>query len=133
MVDLTMPDMTNRDERLHNQPSMKDRRRALRNDATPAEKKLWTFLRKRQLHNRKFRRQYSVGPYVLDFYCPAERLAVELDGAVHDDPVRADYDGRRQVFIEKQDITVLRFENRQVFEDPDAALNGIAMHFDADT
>ena len=83
-VDDIMPDLP--DPRLHNQKHLKLRRRRLRNAATPAERALWLMLKGRQLGGRKFRRQHSIGPYIVDFYCPGERLIVELDGAVPDDP-----------------------------------------------
>jgi very-short-patch-repair endonuclease len=67
--------------RLHNLRWLKTRRRQLRRGLTPTEACLWTQLKKgSRLNGRKFRRQHSVGQYVLDFYCPAEKLAVELDG-----------------------------------------------------
>jgi very-short-patch-repair endonuclease len=65
---------------LHNNPRSKKRRRKLRRALTPAEASLWKFLKNSKLDGRKFRRQHSVGPYTLDFYCVEEWLAVELDG-----------------------------------------------------
>lgn len=121
--------MSKREERLHNQPGMKQRRRDLRNGGTPAEAALWTMLHKSQLDGRKFRRQHSVGRYVLDFYCPAEKLAVELDGATHDDPLRHSYDGEREGFLKQQGIRVVRFENEHVFTQPEVVLAAIAAHF----
>ena len=87
-------------------------------------------LRKSQLEGRKFRRQHSIGSYIVDFYCPSEELAVELDGAPHDDPVRAEYDDERTSFLNEQDVNVVRFENQQVFDQPDVVLAAIAHHFD---
>ncbi len=86
-------------------------------------------LQKRQMEGRKFRRQHGIGPYIVDFYCPAERLAVELDGAVHQNPWRQDYDDERTAFLRQYDIRVLRFENRKVFEQPDVVLQAIAACF----
>ena len=74
------------ERRYANLKALRPIRRDLRNHATAAERALWQMLKGRQLHGRKFRRQRSVGAYVLDFYCPSERLAVEVDGSVHDDP-----------------------------------------------
>ena len=107
-------------------------RRHLRRSATPAEQRLWRMLRRQQLGGRKFRRQHPVGPYVVDFYCAEERLAIELDGAVHDDPARRDADFRRQREIEATGIRVLRFENRAVLETPDVVCDAIASCFNAD-
>jgi very-short-patch-repair endonuclease len=68
---------------LHNGTHLKENRKDLRNNLTTAEATLWTFLQRRQLEGRKFRRQHSIGNYIVDFYCPQERLAVELDGEYH--------------------------------------------------
>jgi len=77
---------------------------------------MWTFLQRSQIGGRKFRRQHSIGPYVVDFYCPAERLAIELDGAAHDSDTAQIRDLARTRFLESARIRVLRFENRHVFE-----------------
>ena len=70
--------------RLNNRPALKAHRRELRPSLTPAEARLWLYLKGGQLLGRKFRRQHSFGAFILDFYCPSERLAIELDGAAHD-------------------------------------------------
>ncbi|HLT46621.1 MAG TPA: endonuclease domain-containing protein [Rubricoccaceae bacterium] len=115
--------------RLHNRPRQKVLRRDLRNHATRAEQALWRRLKGRALRGRKFRRQHGIGRYVVDFYCPSERLAVELDGAPHRDPLRAAYDAQRQRDLEALGIRVLRFENREVLERPDFVLTAIASCF----
>jgi very-short-patch-repair endonuclease len=79
----------------------------------------------------KFRRQYSVGAFILDFYCPEARLAVELDGQVHANPLRREYDCERQQHLEELGIRVLRFENRLVFEQPDCVIEAIAAALDS--
>ncbi|GAB3552261.1 endonuclease domain-containing protein [Spirosoma fluminis] len=117
---------------LNNLKILKPVRQALRNDATPAEQVLWGYLRGSQLGGRKFRRQHSVGFFVLDFYCPAERLAVELDGAVHDKPDARTYDEERQQAIESLGITVLRFPNDAVFRSVDQVLQTIQQQFKPD-
>lgn len=101
-------------------------RRGLRQSATPAEKKLWTLLRNRRLDSLKFRRQHSVGPYVVDLTCHAARLAVEVDGSVHDDPARAAYDGERQRALEGAGLRVVRVSNAEVLRQPETALARIA-------
>ena len=63
-----------------NDPGFRDFRTKLRKKLTPAEAALWNILKKSKIEGRKFRRQYGVGKYVLDFYCPSERLGIELDG-----------------------------------------------------
>lgn len=116
--------------KLHNRKHLKQRRRALRNHATTAEAVLWRMLQKSRLHGRKFRRQHSIGPYIVDFYCPSEQLVVELDGAVHDDPARRDYDDRRNRYLVQQGLKVVRFENHIVLAQPKIVLAGIARHFE---
>jgi len=117
------------ERRYANRPEMKAIRRDLRNNATPAEAALWRLLQRRQLAGRKFRRQHSIDRYVLDFYCPQERLAVELDGEVHEDPARRRYDVERQAALEALGVQVLRFENREVLQAPDIVAAAIAAHF----
>lgn len=104
---------------LHNRKQLKERRRGLRSSATMAESILWKLLQGRRLSGRKFRRQHSIGPYVVDFYCPSERLVIEVDGEVHDDPFRRAYDTERQEYLQRLGFNVLRFDNRYVLEQPD--------------
>jgi len=73
----------------------------------------------------KFRRQYSIGRYVIDFFCVECSLAVELDGALHNDVMRQEYDAERGAFLQKQGVEVLRFENREVFENIEGVLERI--------
>lgn len=96
---------------------------------TPAEAKLWTYLSDSKLAYRKFRRQHSVGGYILDFYCPEERLGIELDGEVHFNEVAATYDYERKLFLQAFDIKVIRFENKLVFNDPNFVLGKIEASF----
>ena len=84
---------------------------------TPAETKLWAFLRDHQIERLNFRRQVSVGPFVLDFYCPARHLAVEVDGSIHDLPEVQAADAERQRYVEALGIRFLRFSNAQVHND----------------
>ena len=97
---------------------------------TPAESYLWSFLQRRQLRGRKFRRQHSVGPYILDFYCPEEKLAVELDGSTHDHEDAQNYDAKRTAFLEGLGIRTLRFENREVRKNMEGVLRVIEERFE---
>ena len=99
---------------LYNRRHQKPFRQHLRTHGTSAEAVLWMSLKRRQLGGFKWRRQFGVGPYVLDFYCPAARLAVELDGAVHDG--RQSEDTERTQALATLGIAVFRFENRLVSE-----------------
>ncbi len=105
---------------LHDHPAMTARRRSLRRTATPAEASLWQMLRRRQAGGWRFRRQHSVGRYVLDFYCPALRLAVEVDGAIHTRPNVAAYDAVRTAWLENLGIQVVRIPNHIVLRNPAA-------------
>ena len=92
---------------------------------TEAEEKLWSYLKKRKLDGRKFRRQFSVDRYILDFYCPDEKLNIELDGAHHFNEEGKVYDQDRDEFLDAHGIKVLRFENNMVFEKIEEVLKKI--------
>jgi very-short-patch-repair endonuclease len=104
---------------------LKDARKGLCWSATAAEALLWKSLKNSQLDGKKFRRQHSVGPYILDFYCPECRLAIELDGAGHSDLSTAEYDAKRTQFLNSKDIRVLRFENCEILETPELIVEQI--------
>jgi very-short-patch-repair endonuclease len=110
---------------LKNIPPLKTRRRELRANSTAAEHVLWQNLRGRRLLGTKFRRQYSIGRYVVDFFCSTCNLAIELDGQPHFDVLRAEYDQERTRFLEKHGVRMLRFENRSVFENLEGVLETI--------
>jgi len=114
---------------VHNIPRLKPRRRELRRHLTIAEARLWNHLKGRALGGKKFRRQHSVGPYILDFYCPGEKLAVELDGAAHDYEAAQYRDALRTLFLHGAGIQVVRFENREVIENLEGVLAVIAREF----
>ena len=82
-------------------------------------------VRDRRLGGFKFRRQHSIGPYVADFYCESARLAVELDGSVHDDPSRSAYDSQRQRSMLDAGVRTVRFSNREVLDQPDVVAAAI--------
>ena len=114
---------------LNNSPELKQFRRDLRNNMTKAEIMLWKYIKNKQLDGRKFRRQFSVGKYILDFYCMEENLAIELDGNDHFTEAGYEYDIKRDGFLKEQGITVLRFENAEVFENLEDVLENIKKHF----
>jgi very-short-patch-repair endonuclease len=111
--------------KIHNWKSMKEIRRNLRHSLTPAEAALWKALRRSKVAGKKFRRQHSIGNYVVDFYCPECKLAVELDGEKHFNSIASEFDLRRTQFLNRWNIRVLRFENRAVFEHPEGVLEAI--------
>jgi len=100
----------------HNRSELESIRKELRNNATPAEIKLWGRLQRSNLDGYKFRRQHSVGPYILDFYCPSEKLAIELDGDSHFTNEAITYDIARTAYLNALNIKVLRFLNTDVFD-----------------
>jgi very-short-patch-repair endonuclease len=116
-------------KRVHNIRNLKENRKKLRSNLTPAEAKLWSLLKNSQLENRKFRRQHSVGPYVLDFYCSSERLCIELDGTAHYTEKGYEYDSARTEYLSTLDIRVIRFENENVFENTEGVLEEIRRNF----
>ena len=103
-----------------NSPEQKELRKMLRTYGTPAEGRMWLMLKNKQIEDLKFRRQFSVGPFVLDFYCPQKQLAVELDGEPHMSFGGSMRDEQRTEYLNRQGIEVLRFENKMVFEQGDA-------------
>ena len=96
-----------------------NRARKLRREMSLPEIVLWQALRKRRLPGLRFRRQHPVGPYILDFYCSAAHLAVEVDGLAHDTAAQACHDERRQAWLAQQEIRVLRIRARDVLRDED--------------
>ena len=114
---------------LHNRKYLKENRRELRGNLTPAEAELWKYLKEGQLEGRKFRRQHSIANYILDFYCPSERLAIELDGQVHQNSNASYFDEERDQILKSLNIRVLRFENKAIFQNLEAVLQEISRSF----
>jgi very-short-patch-repair endonuclease len=110
---------------LYNKTSERDKRRALRNNMPPAEKLIWDRLRGRQVEGCKFRRQYSIGAFVVDFYMPELKLAIEIDGDSHVGDDAQAYDSERQSLLESKGTRFLRFTNQQVYEELDAVIEAI--------
>ena len=106
-----------RTEQQYNLPEQKAFRKELRNSMTSAEVVLWQMLKGKQIEGFKFRRQFGIGPFVVDFYCPILRLAIELDGAYHFSEEMESYDEQRSLYLARNDIKVLRFENRRALAD----------------
>ncbi|QDX28207.1 endonuclease domain-containing protein [Sphingomonas suaedae] len=98
--------------------------RRLRREMSLSEVLLWQRLRDRG-DRPSFRRQHPIGPYVADFYCPAARLVIEIDGEVHADTARIAFDDRRDQFLQENGYQVLRFTAADVLKDVDAAANAI--------
>ena len=110
---------------VYNNPKLKGRRRDLRRAQTPAEKILWEHIRDKKLDGHRFRRQYGAGPYILDFYCPSLRLAIELDGKQHAQKELVEYDKERALYPSSLDIRTLRFWNSEVTENITEVIDNI--------
>ena len=113
---------------LYNNQSLKNRRKELRKNQTEAEKLLWSKIKNKQLGAYKFFRQYSVGVYILDFYCPLLRLGIELDGDYHKKEEIKIYDTERERFLFGNFIKIIRFKNEEVINSIENILNIILEH-----
>ena len=110
---------------MQNFKDLKSRARELRKQQTPWELMLWQRLRKQQLCNIRFIRQRAIGNYIVDFYAPSLKLAIELDGSQHFHPSAERYDQRRNHWLNLQNIKVIRFSNLQIAQEMDAVLEMI--------
>jgi very-short-patch-repair endonuclease len=111
--------------KVFNTPSKKQFRKILRKSLTAVEAVLWKSLQRRRLLEKKFRRQVSIGRYIVDFYCWECGLVIELDGAAHFSMTRDDYEAKRTKFLEQQGLRIIRFENKELYEDIEAVLETI--------
>jgi very-short-patch-repair endonuclease len=105
--------------------------RKMRAEPTDAEAKLWEILRFKALGGHRFRRQRPVAGYILDFYCPAKRLAVELDGGQHGDAGQAKYDEVRSAKLNELGVRVLRFWDDEILKHPEAVAEEILRQLEA--
>jgi len=97
--------------------------KALRKQMTEAERRLWRHLRNRELGGWKFRRQYPVGPYIVDFICIEKNLVIEVDGGKHAE--NEDLDIQRSEYLNNMGYRVFRFWNNQVLQETEAVLEMI--------
>lgn len=102
-----------------NSSNLRSARKYLRNNSTSAEAELWRYLSNKKLSGKKFRRQYSIGQYIIDFYCVSDKLAIELDGDPHGDYIQIQKDIIRDEYLSKSGIKTIRIQNRLVFQDPE--------------
>ena len=109
-------------KRVFNTIQTKTNRRVLRKNQTDAEKKLWGRLRNKQFYGYKIYRQYGIGQYIADFYCPKLKLVVEVDGGQHFEKKGLSKDKKRDEYFALVNITVVRFSNRDVLTNMDGVL-----------
>ena len=110
--------------RSKNTSDLKSLRRNLRTHGTPAEASMWKYLKSCQVVGLRFRRQFSIDRYILDFYCPEAKVALELDGEVHNRQIDKD-EARDRDLLERFGIRIIRYENRHVFERPQQIIDDI--------
>ena len=109
----------------YNIKQLKDKRRELRRNQTIEESILWQCLRGKNLNGFKFYRQYSIGPYIVDFYCPRYRLAIEIDGSHHKEEETIKYDEERDNYFKSINVYTVRFWNDDIRSNLEATLSQI--------
>jgi very-short-patch-repair endonuclease len=105
-------------EKIFNRTYLKEKRISLRKEMTPAEATLWNIVKFKQL-DVKLRRQHGIGDYITDFYSSEIKLAIEIDGGIHDDIIHKSNDEKREIYLENLGINILRFNNQEVFDSID--------------
>src|SRR3990172_12092957 len=110
---------------IYNKTGIKERRRELRKNQTDVERLLWKQIRNKNFFGLKFFRQYSVGAYIVDFYCPKLKLAIELDGGQHAEEGIKEYDKIRTDYLKLMGIKVMRFWNNDVIHNIEGVLEEI--------
>ena len=111
--------------KLYNRQQEKEKRRELRQNQTIAERNMWSQLRGRKLLGLKFKRQFSIDKYIIDFYCPEYKIAIELDGNVHDLEDVKNYDAKRQQYLEDYGIHFIRITNDEYLGNSNKAFEKI--------
>ena len=106
---------------INNILQLKDNRKKLRHNMTDAEILLWSRIKNKQLAGHKFRRQHSIGPYIVDFYCPKLKLAIEVDGGQHNEDEIMAYDKERTACLNSFNIKIVRYWNNEVLKN----INGV--------
>ena len=102
--------------------------RHLRNNMTDAERLVWSKVRRKQICNAQFYRQKNIGSYIVDFYCPAGKLVVEIDGGQHYEKDNMKKDQERDLYLKKLDFTVMRFSDMDVLKNIDGVVERIYEH-----
>ena len=92
---------------------------------TEAERKLWKYIRKKQIQGKQFLRQRPIGQYIVDFYCPEAKLVIEVDGGQHFTADRHGYDKNREAFFHHLDLSIMRFHNVDVLTNIEGVIDEI--------
>jgi len=112
---------------INNKKELLGYRRYLRNHMTVEELILWSKLKNSQLNGYKFRRQHSIGNYILDFYCPIKHLGIEIDGGQHYETKKIKYDENRTNYLNSLNIRIIRFTNIEIKKNINGVLNKILL------
>ena len=107
-----------------------EKARILRKNMTKQERILWTFLRKKNINNLKFRRQYPIGNYIVDFICNEKKLIIEIDGGQHNENKNITYDKERTKYLESKGYKVIRFWNNDIDNNIEEVYLDILKHMD---
>lgn len=107
-----------------------EKARILRKNMTKQERILWTFLRKKNINNLKFRRQYPIGNYIVDFICNEKKLIIEIDGGQHNENKNITYDQERTKYLESKGYKVIRFWNNDIDNNIEEVYLDILKHMD---
>ena len=110
--------------------NLKELARELRKNMTDAERRVWSKIRRKQLRGFQFYRQKNIGDYIVDFYCPAAKLIVELDGGQHYSEENIEKDEARDKFLSDLGFRVLRFSNSDVFKNIEGVVTEIYNHLE---
>ncbi|MCH2188666.1 endonuclease domain-containing protein [Candidatus Gracilibacteria bacterium] len=113
----------------YNSSKLTQLRRSLRNNQTKPEQYLWEKLKNKQFHGIKFRRQYSLGRYILDFYAPEYKIGVEIDGENHFEKHQKEYDDIRTEFLASAGIKIIRYTNNEVMNNREGMLYDLYTYF----
>lgn len=106
-------------------PQLLEFAKSMRTNATDAESLMWQLLRNKRFMNLKFRRQYVIAPYIVDFYCHELGLVIELDGSQHNMDDAIEYDAERTKFLEALDLQVVRYWNHDVLNHTNVILDNL--------
>ncbi|MEC4672670.1 MAG: DNA-3-methyladenine glycosylase [Nitrospirota bacterium] len=99
--------------------------RHLRSAMTPAESRLWSHLRSKQFHAFKFRRQHGIGPFIVEFFCPQQRLVVEVDGDVHAEPINLKREAEREEYLRSLGLLIVRYTNDEVLNNLEGVIENL--------
>jgi very-short-patch-repair endonuclease len=105
--------------------NLKEPSRALRKSMTDAERLLWSHLRGKQLLGVQFYRQKPIGHFIVDFYAPAAKLVIEVDGSQHSEPEHGQLDMARDQYLAQEGLMIMRFDNMQVLKETEAVLEEV--------